>query len=123
MLQNRHQNNLKLQKNLKKTNKENLKIIETINDPSFFNEPNEFCLDAQKEIISETNQNIKKYKQKVKSSLNKEVKLLNKTIGEFDSGYPKLEKDSQESCQIIRTFISNIDELKKVVSLENIFTK
>jgi len=114
---------LKIAKNLKKTNKENLKIIETINDPSFFNEPNEFCLDAQKEIISETNQNIKKYKQKVKSSLNKEVKLLNKTIGEFDSGYPKLEKDSQESCQIIRTFISNIDELKKVVSLENIFTK
>ena len=29
---------LKIAKNLKKTNKENLKIIETINDPSFFND-------------------------------------------------------------------------------------
>ena len=80
-------------------------------------------MDAQKEIISETNKNITKYKQKIKSSLKKEVNLLDKIISEFDSGYPKLEKDSTESCQIVRTFVSNIDDLKKVISLEKIFTK
>ena len=114
---------LKIAQNLKKTNRANLKIIETIKNPKFFNEPNEFCLDAQKEIISETNKNITKYKQKIKSSLKKEVNLLDKIISEFDSGYPKLEKDSTESCQIVRTFVSNIDDLKKVISLEKIFTK
>ena len=114
---------LKIAQNLKKTNQANLKIIETIKNPKFFNEPNEFCLDAQKEIISETNKNITKYKQKIKSSLKKEVNLLDKIISEFDSGYPKLEKDSTESCQIVRTFVSNIDDLKKVISLEKIFTK
>ena len=52
-----------------------------------------------------------------------EVTELNKTIKQFSTGYPKLEKDSQESCQIVRTFVSNIDQLNEVISLEKIFAK
>ena len=109
--------------NLKISNEENLKIIETIENPKFFKESNSFCHDAQAQIIKETNKHIQSYKKKIKSSLKKEVTQLNKTITEFSTGYPKLEKDSQESCQIVRTFVSNIDQLKEVISLEKIFTK
>ena len=109
--------------NLKKSNEENLKIIETIENPKFFKESNSFCHDAQAEIIKDTNKHIQAYKKKITSGLKKEVTQLNKTIKEFSTGYPKLEKDSQESCQIVRTFVSNIDQLKEVITLEKIFAK
>ena len=114
---------LETAENLKKSNEENLKIIETIQDPKFFKEANGFCIDAQKQIISETNKHIQAYKKKITTSLKKEVTELNKTIKQFSTGYPKLEKDSQESCQIVRTFVSNIDQLNEVISLEKIFAK
>lgn len=114
---------LETAENLKKSNEENLKIIETIQDPKFFKEANGFCIDAQKQIINETNKHIQTYKKKITTSLKKEVTELNKTIKQFSTGYPKLEKDSQESCQIVRTFVSNIDQLNEVISLEKIFAK
>lgn len=114
---------LETAENLKKSNEENLKIIETIQDPKFFKEANGFCIDAQKQIINETNKHIQAYKKKITTSLKKEVTELNKTIKQFSTGYPKLEKDSQESCQIVRTFVSNIDQLNEVISLEKIFAK
>ena len=114
---------LETAENLKKSNEENLKIIETIQDPKFFKEDNSFCIDAQKQIINETNKHIQAYKKKITTSLKKEVTELNKTIKQFSTGYPKLEKDSQESCQIVRTFVSNIDQLNEVISLEKIFAK
>ena len=114
---------LETAENLKKSNEENLKIIETIQDPKFFKEANSFCIDAQKQIINETNKHIQAYKKKITTSLKKEVTELNKTIKQFSTGYPKLEKDSQESCQIVRTFVSNIDQLNEVISLEKIFAK
>ncbi len=114
---------LETAENLKKSNEENLKIIDTIKDPKFFKEENTFCLDAQNQIITETNKHIKAYKKKIAAGLKKEVTQLSKTIKEFSTGYPKLEKDSQESCQIVRTFVSNIDQLKEVISLEKIFAK
>ena len=114
---------LETSQNLKKSNEENLKIIETIQDPKLFKETNSFCIDAQKQIINETNKHIQAYKKKITTSLKKEVTELNKTIKQFSTGYPKLEKDSQESCQIVRTFVSNIDQLNEVISLEKIFAK
>ena len=114
---------LETAENLKKSNEENLKIIETIQDTKFFKEANGFCIDAQKQIINETNKHIQAYKKKITTSLKKEVTELNKTIKQFSTGYPKLEKDSQESCQIVRTFVSNIDQLNEVISLEKIFAK
>ena len=62
---------LETAENLKKSNEENLKIIETIQDPKFFKEANSFCIDAQKQIINETNKHIQDYKKKITTSLKK----------------------------------------------------
>ncbi len=109
--------------NLLETNTKNLEIIKSINNPGFFKTEDPYLTEALKQIVKETNGHIKKYKDNTIKDLEKQSALLKKALKDFSSGYPKLEQDTQDACNIIRTFITNIDEKNKNIKLDKIFSK
>ena len=109
--------------NLLQTNTTNLEIIKSINNPDFFKTEDPYLTEALKLITNETNSHIKKYKDKTIKDLEKQSAVLKKAVRDFSTGYPKLEQDTQDACNIIRTFVSNIDEKKQTISLDKIFSK
>lgn len=115
-----------LKKNLQKlleTNAKNLEIIKSIDNPSFFKTEDPFLKEALKQIVSSTNNHIKKYKEKTVKDLEKQSAVLEKALKDYSNTYPKLDQDTQEACDIIRAFISNIDEKKQSIQLDKIFSK
>lgn len=109
--------------NLLETNTKNLEIIKSINNPGFFKTEDPYLTEALNQIVKETNGHIKKYKDNTIKDLEKQSALLKKALKDFSSGYPKLEQDTQDACNIIRTFITNIDEKNKNIKLDKIFSK
>ena len=109
--------------NLLQTNTTNLEITKSINNPDFFKTEDPYLTEALKLITNETNSHIKKYKDKTIKDLEKQSAVLKKAVRDFSTGYPKLEQDTQDACNIIRTFVSNIDEKKQTISLDKIFSK
>ena len=109
--------------NLLETNTKNLEIIKAIDKPSFFKTEDPYLKEALKQIVSLTNNHIKKYKEKTIKDLENQSTVLKKALKDYLSSYPRLDQDTQESYEIIRTFISNIDEKKQTVQLDKIFSK
>ena len=109
--------------NLLETNTKNLEIIKSIDKPSFFKTEDPYLKEALKQIVSLTNNHIKKYKEKTIKDLENQSTVLRKALKDYLSGYPRLDQDTQEACEIIRTFISNIDEKKQTIQLDKIFSK
>ena len=109
--------------NLLETNTKNLEIIKAIDKPSFFKTEDPYLKEALKQIVSLTNNHIKKYKEKTIKDLENQSTVLKKALKNYLSSYPRLDQDTQESYEIIRTFISNIDEKKQTVQLDKIFSK
>ena len=109
--------------NLLETNTKNLEIIKSIDKPSFFKTEDPYLKEALKQIVSLTNNHIKKYKEKTIKDLENQSTVLRRALKDYLSGYPRLDQDTQEACEIIRTFISNIDEKKQTIQLDKIFSK
>jgi hypothetical protein len=109
--------------NLLETNTKNLEIIKSIDKPSFFKTEDPYLKEALKQIVSLTNNHVKKYKEKTIKDLENQSTVLRKALKDYLSGYPRLDQDTQEACEIIRTFISNIDEKKQTIQLDKIFSK
>ncbi len=109
--------------NLLETNTKNLEIIKSIDKPSFFKTADPYLKEALKQIVSLTNNHVKKYKEKTIKDLENQSTVLRKALKDYSSGYPRLDQDTQEACEIIRTFISNIDEKKQTIQLDKIFSK
>ena len=91
--------------------------------PSFFKTEDPYLKEALKQIVSLTNNHVKKYKEKTIKDLENQSTVLRKALKDYLSGYPRLAQDTQEACEIIRTFISNIDEKKQTIQLDKIFSK
>ena len=109
--------------NLLETNTKNLEIIKSIDKPSFFKTEDPYLKEALKQIVSLTNNHVKKYKEKTIKDLENQSTVLRKALKDYLSGYPRLDQDTQEACEIIRTFISNIDEKRQTIQLDKIFSK
>lgn len=109
--------------NLLETNTKNLEIIKSIDKPSFFKTEDPYLKESLKQIVKETNNHVKKYKEKTIKDLENQSTVLRKALKDYLSGYPRLVQDTQEACEIIRTFISNIDEKKQTIQLDKIFSK